>query len=111
MGHYLRCHYGVACLGNIDMTPEELREKVAKALIDSDPTISGYHSDHIAIKSVAADAAIRVVLEAALEVAEAHAKDSEQVTTLYLMGRHYAAKSIATGLVAFLPQDKQEDAA
>jgi len=37
----------------------ELEERVAKALIDADPTVSGYHETHIAAKLSDARAAIR----------------------------------------------------
>src|SRR5208337_665117 len=37
----------------------ELEERVAKALIDADPTVSGYHETHIAAKLPDARAAIQ----------------------------------------------------
>jgi len=37
----------------------ELEERVAKALIDADPTVSGYHETHIAAKLSDARAAIQ----------------------------------------------------
>lgn len=49
------------------MTYSDLAKKVACALIDADPTISGYHETHIAVKLPSARAAMAVIAEALRE--------------------------------------------
>ena len=50
------------------VTREELIKKVAKALIDVDPCVEGYHESHIRLKTPDAKAAIAIVLEEAAKV-------------------------------------------
>lgn len=53
------------------MTYDELVEKVACALINTDPTMFGYHATHIAVKLPSARAAMAVIAEALHEVTPA----------------------------------------
>jgi hypothetical protein len=53
------------------MTYNDLAKKVACALIDADPTMSGYHETHIAVKLPSARAAMAVIAEALREVTPA----------------------------------------
>ena len=79
-------------------TREELRNAVHRAIFFGEAKTTEERTK----------AAIRVVLEAAIDVAEDHARDSRLTPTQYLMGRHYAARSITTGIYALMPEELNE---
>ena len=95
------------------MTADELREKVAERFCESSSCVhfcknfKKMPNGTTCLCGVDADAAIRVVIEAARNIAEEHAEDSKQTSTQYLMGRYYAACSIITGIAALLPEEQQ----
>ena len=92
---------------DIDMMANELREKVKKAM-----WLAGDRELVRDVRMTAyADAAIRIVLEAAVAEAEGTMWLKPNERTEYGHGSHSAAETIVSKIRDLLPQDKQEDAA
>ena len=86
---------------DIDMTADELRIKVRDALKDA------WNNDEDE-----ADAAIRVVLEAAANIAiKHHVAPDTAMTAICVKIAHSHGREIGFEILDLLPQDKQEDAA